>query len=188
MNKDKALKNGGYTLVELIVVMAIASILVGGMSLSASLVFSKDAAKAAVHLNDAVYEARMLSMTRVGDFRVLVSENNDIYYANIMDGTNLYKEIRICDEKRIEDITVTLDTESSATCQIPSSSVEISFDKSKGNITAFNSVNIKDTPGSGEYRDGVITFTITQSKGTTPKKTETVKIVTATGKHTVGSF
>ena len=51
--------NSGYTLVELIVVIAMMSILAGGMSLGVNLLFSKDASRCATRLNDALYEAKL---------------------------------------------------------------------------------------------------------------------------------
>lgn len=192
---EKACKNNnGYTLVELITVIAIISIMMGGVSYGVNLVFSKDAVKCATHLNDAVFEARSVAMTKPGDYLLKVSQASGVYYAQIIEktesGESLYQDMPLDDKKTIAKIEFAFDQDSAFTGDVKDSPIYISFDKSKGNITGIgtniNVTKIKDSvaPGESGYTDGVITFTVTQKKGNKPP--QDVTIITATGKHFVG--
>ena len=83
---NEKLNNAGFSLIELIVVIAIMTILVGGASLGISLAFSKDAAKCATMINDAIYTTRMNSMSKAGTYTLTIEKNGDNkYIAEISD-------------------------------------------------------------------------------------------------------
>lgn len=185
--------NKGYSLIEMITVIAILSIMVGGMTFGVSLVFSKDAFKCATAINDAVYDARAISMTKPGDYKLKVSKATGEFMAEIVQGDasseTVVQTIRLDEKDTIDSIEVNLDSDST-TYNVDSSDIYIGFDKSKGNAdtygTDFAGGKIGDSApgGSATYSDGVIVFTVKQKRGNKPP--ETVSIVTSTGKHFVG--
>lgn len=58
--------NGGYSLVELIVIISIMAIAVGIMGLSVSVMFAKDGERAAKLIDDKLSEVRLASMSKPG--------------------------------------------------------------------------------------------------------------------------
>ena len=62
----------GYTLVELVAVMAIMVVMVGVLALSMTLVFNQDAQRAAKIINSELQEARMLAMSKAGDIEMTI--------------------------------------------------------------------------------------------------------------------
>lgn len=179
--------NAGMSLVELIVTIAIASILVGTMSFSVSLAFSKDAARCATILNDTLYSVRMDSMSKPGEYTVEIKDNNaestsSQYVAIITckteksDGTldtqeeTIYLEGDASDNK-VKEITATLN-------DVPlSGNIAITFDKSKGYV--------KVGTGTSFSTDGIVEFHIIPVRG---NKDAYVSLVTSTGKHTIGTY
>lgn len=174
------LNNYGYTLVELIVVIAIMSILAGGAALGLSLIFSKDAAKCATRLNDALYETRMNSMSRSGKYKVKVDASGACNVATIsctgVTPAVADKQIYLDDTDTSKKTAVTAKfvTESDPDGQPVSLPVSIEFDKAKGNAKI-----------DGITDDGILVFDIVANRG---GRTSKVQLVTTTGKHTVGEF
>lgn len=195
--KDKfknKLNNEGYSLIEVIVVIAIMAIMTGLVSLGISYAFSKDAARCAASINDALTEVRMLSMTKEGDFSITISVDSDGHHiATIVGGTtsvdaggeNHYNETykQVIDLEgnsgiRIESIVCnTPNIRLSSNPTESGNKVEIAFDKTKGNVHSVNGTVI-DT-------DSIMVFDIIPTRGSRQAK---VQLVTSTGKHTVGEF
>lgn len=184
-NSHAKLNNYGLSLVELIVVIAIMGILVGGASMGISIVFSKDAAKCATSLNEAIYTTRMKSMSKVGNYTLTINQNsNSVYMASIDDGSGATNSIEnICLEedeatKRISSIVCTY-SEVASDLDLP---LVITFDKSKGSVRKIISNGVEILPASG---DGILCFDISPTRG---DKTSKVQLITGTGKHTIGDF
>lgn len=173
--------NEGFSLVELIVVMAMMFILVGGMSISASLVFSRDAAQCASKLNDAIYTARMDSMSKPGAYFMQIKKVAGEFEVVLNDGTSDVYSEKISENGKIKAISFDLNGENGQITD--SNTVKIVFDKSKGYVKTFNDKEITTDGANGTYKDGLIVFTVSQKTGT---KTEDVTLVTSTGKHKVG--
>ena len=173
--------NSGYTLVELIVVIAIMSIFVGGMSLGVNLLFSKDASRCATRLNDALYEARMNSMSKVGNYELVIEGGNSasVNTATLnADGSEVIKYyLDEIESSKKTDIEATLATESNPSGQSIALPVTIKFDKAKGNVKVLS--------GGTELDDGILIFKIKANRGNREAK---VQLVTTTGKHTIGEF
>lgn len=180
--RDK-FNNSGFTLIELIVVIAIMAALVGMSSIGIGLAFSQDANRCATTLNDALTEARMYTMSKQGEYSLVISkDSSDMYVAKILreppgGGTSSVEaEYDLEGEsKKIESITV------SGTLISSSDEVIIVFDRTKGNV---HSVSIGGTPLT---EDTVLEFNIVPKRGG-DRRTAMVSLVTGTGKHQVGKF
>lgn len=180
--------NHGYTLVELIVVIAIMSILVGGSSIGLSLLFSKDASSCATRLNDAIYTTRMNSMSKAGNYTLKVDNTGSANIATIkctgvtpaisdttiaLDDTQNTKKTSIKAYFATEsDLASNLDGQE---ITLP---ITIEFDKAKGSVKF-------DVDGDDADDAGVIIFKIHAERGGRDAK---VQLVTTTGKHTIGEF
>lgn len=183
MEKRSAMNNKGFSLIELIVVIAIMTIVTGTVTIGISVMFSKDAERCATRLNDAIYTTRMENMSKIGDFVLTVTTD---------DGTSDGKCIAIIDKAGVSQ-TIYLDGDSGKRTTINpiftnESGVEtsltlpvnIKFHKAKGNVVSI-------TAGGTEYTDpvGILTFNISALRGNKESK---VQLITTTGKHTVGEF
>lgn len=180
--------NHGYTLVELIVVIAIMSILVGGSSIGLSLLFSKDASSCATRLNDAIYTTRMNSMSKTGNYTLKVDNTGTANIATIAcsDVTPAIPDtvIPLDDTQNTKRTTIKayFATESNLAANLDGQEIilpiNIKFDKAKGSVKF-------DIDGDGTDDDGIIIFKIHAERGNRDAK---VQLVTTTGKHTIGEF
>lgn len=177
------MNNKGFSLIELIVIIAIMGVLVGGASLGISLVFSKDAMKCATRLNDSIYDARANSMYKSGKFELSIDYSGAANVAIISqtDVTPVIKDIVYLDgedSSKKTTISAKFVTEAVPAGTSISLPVTVTFDKAKGNV-------YYDADGDGAYDDGIIVFDITPLRG---NRTAKVQLVTTTGKHTIGEF
>ena len=177
--------NNGFSLIELIVIIAIMGVLVGGASLGISLVFSKDASKCATRLNDSIYEARANSMYKSGKFELIIDNSGDANVATIShsqtDGTPAISDtvyLDGVDSAKKTKISAKFVTEAEPAVTEMRLPVTVTFDKSKGNV-----YSVADADRA--YDDGIIVFDITPTRG---NRTAKVQLVTTTGKHTIGEF
>ena len=179
------MNNKGISLIELIVIIAIMGVLVGGASLGIGLVFSKDAMKCATRLNDSIYDARANSMYKAGKFELSIDNTGSANTATIsqtdltpvtsdtvyLDGVDSGKKTTIS----ARFVTVTEAVPEETDLRLP---LNLTFDKAKGNVYF-------DVDADGTYDDGIIVFDITPLRG---NRTAKVQLVTTTGKHTIGEF
>ena len=174
--------NRGFSLVELLVVIAIMGILVGGVTLGIGIVFSKDAARCATRLNDAIYTTRMESMSKEGAYTLTINKDaGGKYMAEIDNGSGIKETFDLeGNGKSIDEIKCTY-SEISGEWGMP---IVISFDKSKGNVYKITA-NGANKYEAGSTEDGVVCFDIKPLRG---NKLSKVKLVTGTGKHTIGDF
>lgn len=161
--------NGGYSLVELIVVIAIMAVMVGVMSLGLGMMYTRDANYVAVRIDDMLTEARTASMSRSGMFT----------YSFHIDSTtpsNSYVKIDQTTDTGTTEYKRTL-LDKSVTVKVNGSDANdfsVVFDKAKGNV---KTVEIDGTASS----DLVYEIDVTSKKNTS--KTNKVTLVTTTGRH-----
>lgn len=180
--KKTKINNAGTTLVEILAVIAIMSILTGGVAYGTSLIFSKDAAQCATKINDALYETRMSAMSKAGKYTISVDTVSGINIATITS-----------DEEGVDPVVIYLDGGSNLSKTIVTAKmidesgnetglnlpVIVEFDKAKGCVKSVND-------GSGLVNcEGIICYDIAPKKGDKPAK---VQLITSTGKHTIGDF
>ena len=180
------MNNKGFSLIELIVIIAIMGVLVGGASLGIGLVFSKDAMKCATRLNDSIYDARANSMYKAGKFELSIDNSGIANVATIsqtdltpatsdtvyLDGVDSNKKTTISAKFVTEAVPEETDL------RLP---LNLTFDKAKGNV-----YSVVDADGM-TYGDGIIVFEIEPLRGNR-NRTAKVQLVTTTGKHTIGEF
>ena len=170
--KNRISDDRGISLVELIVVISIMAVMTGVVSLSVSMMFSRDASYVAVRLDDALTEARTLSMSRDGQFTFTLHTDG-------LDPTGSYVQIMRSVggaapseyKKILLDKSVTIAVAGDSTPV--SGDISIEFDKSKGCIKKINS--------SESDIKGVYTFTVTSTRGSS--KTKVVNLISTTGRH-----
>ena len=177
------MNNKGFSLIELIVIIAIMGVLVGGASLGIGLVFSKDAMKCATRLNDSIYDARANSMYKAGKFELSIDNSGSANIATIsqtdlMPATSDTVYLDGVDSNKKTTISAKFVTEAVPAGTALSFPVNLTFDKAKGNVYF-------DVDADGTYDDGIIVFDITPLRG---NRTAKVQLVTTTGKHTIGEF
>ena len=185
------MNNKGFSLIELIVIIAIMGVLVGGASLGIGLVFSKDAMKCATRLNDSIYDARANSMYKAGEFKLIIDNKDGVNVATIsqtdltpatsdtvyLDGVDSGMKTTIS-AKFVTEAVSEGTTPAEVKLKFP---LNLTFDKAKGNV--YSVVDADEMT----YGDGIIVFEIEPLRGNRNRKAK-VQLVTTTGKHTIGEF
>ena len=180
------MNNKGFSLIELIVIIAIMGVLVGGASLGIGLVFSKDAMKCATRLNDSIYDARANSMYKAGKFELSIDNTGSANVATVSqtDVTPIISDTVYLDgedSSKKTTISARFVTEAVPAGTAISLPVSVTFDKAKGNV--YSVVDADEMT----YGDGIIVFEIEPLRGNRNRKAK-VQLVTTTGKHTIGEF
>lgn len=162
--------NAGMTLVEIIVTIAIISVLAGTMSISLSLMFSRDAERVGKKINDELSEARLMSMSKAGVFTLTIhtsadGKSNYIQLDCDNAGTVTTVEHLVLEKNAV----ITYGLEGSL-CSACNSDLKIVFDKANGSVKSINGATV-----NGLYQ--------ICSKGTHNDKVCNVYLVTTTGRH-----
>lgn len=164
MKKQKASRrisygNKGVTLIEILVVLAILAVAVGGAGIGISLAYSRDAEKCAKTINAALENTRMLSMSKKGNFTMELDMENNKLYIRSSEETDPVSEEEL--QKRVK---LFLPDDAGKT------SLTVQFDKSTGKVFSMSS-----------EKNGVLRITSENNGG----KRATVVLVKGTGKHYV---
>lgn len=170
IRKEKETHNKGYSLVELIVVIAIMAVMVGVMSLGIGMMFTRDANYVAVRIDDMLTEARTASMSREGEFTyVLHIDDYDPkkHYVEIdkTGETDPYKKVLL-------DKSTSITVKDNAGNTI-SGDIKIVFDKANGSVKTVNG----GKPASGT----VYTIKVVSNKN--PSKNKDITLISTTGRH-----
>jgi prepilin-type N-terminal cleavage/methylation domain-containing protein len=151
--------NTAMSLVEILVVVAIMSIVAGSAGLGISLAYSRDAEKCAQTINAALENARMLSLSEKGTFTLELDMTNNMLYIRSSESSTPVHEENL--QKRVQ-IYVPDDTSLTG--------LTVQFDKSTGKVVAMDGEN-----------NGILTITAENNNG----KKASVVLVKGTGKHYV---
>lgn len=162
-NKIKE-NNRGISLVEILVVIAILSILVGMAGVSISLLYSRDSERAAKTINTMLEECRMNSLSREGDFTFRMDTEN-AECSMVQDSDREELPFRV---------TYTLESEGDYNLSA-NKVVEIEFDKSTGKV--------KSLKADGAAVDIKKVYLIKMNAESSSGKKAAVVLIVATGKH-----
>ncbi len=134
MTGAKEVSDKGYTLVELVAVIAIMVVMTGALALSLSIVFNEDAQRAVSLIDDELTEARMLSMSKAGEFVLVIDTetNPKMNRIIIKRGGAAYKTIPID-----KDVLISM-RQGATTVANPGTDIEIKFDKATGSVVSVN--------------------------------------------------
>ena len=168
--KNKITDNRGISLVELIVVISIMVVMVGITAFGVSFMFTRDTNYVAVRIDDALTEARMLSMSREGKFTCVLHIDSDPKKCTVTinnDVAGVVSEYK----KVLLDKSVTIEVTGTGVAAGPGDDVTIEFDKSNGSVKNIN----------GSAPSGVYTIRVTSTKNAA--KVKDVTLVSTTGRH-----
>lgn len=167
--KIKKADNKGFSLAEVLIVVAIISILTGVFTISISLIYSRDTEKCVKLIDGALETARMGSLSREGGFSVFVDGNNNtLKVESTIDG--VVEETELPKRVRLE-----MTAEGDGT-PITGTELLVEFDKAKGAVKTFR------LDGSTLAKTSSYTVAIAaQSNGN--GKRASVILVRMTGKH-----
>lgn len=164
--------DAGISLVELIVVISIMAVMTGLITIGVSMMFSKDAESVGKTIDDTLSEARMLAMSRDGEFEMVLNiddsdpSNNNIVINRVAAGTSSeYKTIAFKKEASIE-------VTAPGMTPVSDGSVAIVFDKGNGSVKSV---------GGSAVTSGVCSIKATASRLST--RTSTVQLIVTTGRH-----
>lgn len=162
--------NRGFSLVELLVVVAIMGVMVGVASLSYVVVSKSNVKKAASLIDDAISSCRERAMTKTGKWSVKISDGlvEIIHDDVVMDSSELPSSVNVYvseTDGRLSGTKIGTDI----------TSVSVTFRTLSGDVEEVTPTGIKTDTGTScyimcKYKD---------------KKTSTVKLYYSTGKHTV---
>lgn len=168
MTSVRKINDKGISMMELIVVISIMAVVVGIASLSISLMYSRDAQRAAVLIDDWLSDARMQTMSKSDTviFTVLTNDNSRENSLELDVGGNK-KTLKI-------DKSVLISLKGSATAD-PGVPIKIQFKKSDGSVETVNDVDV--VPNNNELYE----IEVVSQRG--PAKTVSVILVANTGRH-----
>ncbi len=167
---NKAIGNRGFSLVELLVVVAIMGVMVGIASLSYVVVSKSNVKKTAGFIADAISECRERSMTKTGKWSVKISDGlvEIIHDDEVFDSSELPSRVNVY-------VSETDGKLSGTKVGTDYTSVTVTFRNLSGDIEEVSPAGIKTDAGKTcyimcRYKD---------------KKSSTIKLYYSTGKHTV---
>ena len=173
--KNRITDNRGISLLEIIAVISIMVIVTGVTSLGVSFMFTRDADYAATRIDDELTEARMLSMSKDGDFTYVLHYDNTapttgyvrIDVTDAGGTTTEYKKVLL--NKSVSIVVTGADVPASG-------DVAFAFSKRNGSL---KEVGIPG--GTMKKASGTYNIEVTATKNSSKKKD--VTIIATTGRH-----
>lgn len=159
----------GVTLIEVLVVIAILAVAVGGAGISISLATSRNAEKCARDINDGLENSRMLSLSKEGNFTLTIDfAAHEMTLHNEAPGTEADNVKKLQERVNISLQSDTEDLDEAA-------SIEVMFDKSSGKVKRI-------LVDGSEYSGDLIKIHTENDDG---NRMANVVLVRNTGKHYV---
>lgn len=163
----KKRRNAGYSLVEVIVVIAILGIMTGVVTISMSVLNSKDSEECATMIDSQLSMLRTYSMSKSDDWRMEIEQDS----STGMNQLTVYRNNGSSD-------TVYESMDLSKKVTIAALPIVITFDKANGSVKSVSKAGTAVNLAANE----VTTIQITNNHGT---KRADINLVTATGRHYV---
>lgn len=190
-------EDGGFSLVELIVVIAIIGSLTGGAAYGMSMLFSRDAERCATSINDALNDTRMYSMSKANEYTATIKESEPV---NPLNPSGTLRDVNVCEisstdgttekiyldgKEKTKKTDITLEfKDANGTTHTPALTLPImvKFDKQKGSVCS-----IEDGSGVSIAEDGILYFRVSAKRGASNRNKQVV-LITATGKHWIEEY
>ncbi len=164
----KSKKNAGFSLVEVVVVIAIMGILVGMSALGISMMFSRDAEKCATEIEAGLDKLRSYTMAKKGSWYMEIAKPDNDYiltiYRNTGSGDTAYEQTNLGNR-------VTL---YSGSTEI--SGVRIQYNKVTGGVAKVD----MDNTGTWAEPSDIVRIRVDSNR---TDRSKTVNIVRLTGRH-----
>lgn len=143
--KDKLhINNGGYSLIELIIVLAIISVIMGTVFYSIILVFSANAKSCANNIQRSIGDCKVTTMGKADAYMELYRNSDGSVYTRMYitesDGSTTQEEPQKVGTNKV-DVGYT-PKGGAETALVPGSPIEIHFDRSNGGFRADAGGNI----------------------------------------------
>ncbi len=160
--QDKFYKNNdGYSLIELIIVIAILAVIMGVAMFSVSMVFSANAKACANDIQRAIADCKVTTMGKADAYMEIYRDANG----------NLYSQMHVTQNGAVEDmepeklgsskvtVTYTLDDGTTGELTAGGSRLTVKFDRASGSFAAGTCQNIEVRGGTKHYRITLIQLT-----------------------------
>lgn len=176
--KKRALGNGGYTLLELIIVVAIIGIGIGVFISSISGIYSSDVKKCASELDSVLARCRISSMSRTGNVYLEICRTGDGVCVKYYEGDSAAPAQQDVIGKTRVDVTYTNGDDSSS---IDSGSIFVKFDRSTGALRYIGSER-PEADSFSVFANGAQVILNCSCNGSV----RSVTVVASTGAHYLG--
>ncbi len=131
--------NRGYSIIELIIVLAIIAIIMGTVFYSIILIFSANAKSCANNIQRSIGDCKVTTMGKADAYMELYRNDDGIYtrmHVTESDGTVTDGEPQKVGTNKVEVGYIAKDSGGAETPLMPGSSIEIRFDRSSGGFKA----------------------------------------------------
>ena len=171
--------NKGFSLVELIVVIALIGVLAALVAPTLQNLFSSEAKKCSSQINSLISKCKIFSMGRQGDVYIRIYEENGNIMGDYVEGSNVISTEQLGGSRAKVSAT---DPNGAASYSITAAtSLYISFNRATGGLRFFGS----SQPSAGSWPTGTIESGTAEIEVVAGTKTYTVEIISSTGRHGV---
>ncbi len=180
------MRKKGFSLLELIVVVAMIGIAVGLISTSVSVVFSSNANQCAADINSLLSKCRVGAMSRTGPVFIKLTQESDGIHAEYHDGGAVSDDV--IGGKRVS-LTFwvkvgSVDTEYAVT---DTGALYLSFNRETGALLPMSGAYVLATGSAAAGLPESSTECCTRITATSGGQTRSVKLIPSTGSHRVES-
>lgn len=168
--------NKGFSLIELIVTMAIMAIVVTGSVSIYQYVSTAKVRQATSYIGDELTNTRVNTISKEGNWRMRIIVEDNHYYVEVLRNSKIYEKK---DLGKVSDVTIKYDvTSSSGGVTVVSTNKEVKADPTTWPMVTYNS-------GSGAFMLGMYPGYVSRFEISNPRLTEEIILAKTTGKHYV---
>lgn len=130
--------NSGYSIIELVIVLAIIAIIMSTVFYSIILIFSANARSCANNIQRSIGDCKVTTMGKADAYMILSRDDNGVYtqvFVKESDGTDTVEERNKVGSNKVEVGYIVKDSDDEIPL-MPGDSIEIRFDRSSGGFKA----------------------------------------------------